>query len=80
MEVQNKGDYLQTLKKKKRIFSNKNNMEVALGHMNRVEDTITISVVDEEEGEEIISNEGVDTNDDQVEGFTETNGLPNDHQ
>lgn len=55
-------------------------MEVALGHMNRVEDTIAISVVDEEEGEEIISNEGVDTNDDQVEGFTETNGLPNDHQ
>lgn len=55
-------------------------MEVALGHMNRVKDTITISVVDEEEGEEIISNEGVDTNDDQVEGFTETNGLPNDHQ
>lgn len=48
--------------------------------MNRVEDTIAISVVDEEEGEEIISNEGVDTNDDQVEGFTETNGLPNDHQ
>ena len=55
-------------------------MEVALGHMNRVKDTITISVVDEEEGEEIISNEGVDTNDDQVEGFTETNGFPNDHQ
>lgn len=66
--------------KKKRIFSKENDIEVALGHMNRVEDTIAISVVDEEEGEEIISNEGVDTNDDQVEGFTETNGLPNDHQ